>query len=319
MEKYKICPLCDEKNAADALECVGCELDLSEVEVTVVGDEQETADQVTPPAQPEAEPTVDETPSDSEEPQKAKEDTGHVLSDLESLLSVAQNTSDEDNDFDHTPTPAPASAPTPAPAPAPAPTPAPKAVPAPAPKPEPAKPKPRELEPVAVSYSDADKNEDTTAFAVICNCSHANPIGTKYCIRCGEFIGNIPPQRLMTDPQSAVAARSITVVAELEGCAVCIKLVDAPKKNAVVIGREHVFKNYLDPKKYVSRKHIRLFIKDSQLYLEDMYSRNGTFVNGAKVRPGTTVRIKDGARIVLGSSETAGIPKNAAVIKIRII
>jgi hypothetical protein len=50
---------------------------------------------------------------------------------------------------------------------------------------------------------------------------------------------------------------------------------------------------------YASGRHARLYDRDGHVYIEDLNSTNGTFVNGARVsaqqllRPGDTVRIGD--------------------------
>lgn len=49
----------------------------------------------------------------------------------------------------------------------------------------------------------------------------------------------------------------------------------------------------------VSRQHSRIFTEASELYIEDLGSTNGTFVNGEKV---TKKRLKEGDRILVGTS-----------------
>ena len=50
---------------------------------------------------------------------------------------------------------------------------------------------------------------------------------------------------------------------------------------------------------YASGRHARLYDRDGHVYIEDMNSTNGTYVNGARVsaqqllRPGDMVRIGD--------------------------
>ncbi len=49
----------------------------------------------------------------------------------------------------------------------------------------------------------------------------------------------------------------------------------------------------------VSRRHARLTVRDGYACLEDLGSRHGTFVDGARIHESTPLR--DGARIALGS------------------
>lgn len=49
----------------------------------------------------------------------------------------------------------------------------------------------------------------------------------------------------------------------------------------------------------VSRKHAKISTHGGQIVLEDLASRNGTFVNGARIR---SVELKEGDQILIGSS-----------------
>ena len=51
----------------------------------------------------------------------------------------------------------------------------------------------------------------------------------------------------------------------------------------------------------VSRKHVKLTLRDKELYLEDLYSRNGTYLNGKKLRPNDPVRILPSDKLQLGN------------------
>ncbi len=52
----------------------------------------------------------------------------------------------------------------------------------------------------------------------------------------------------------------------------------------------------------VSRKHLRFFITDNHVYLQDLNSTNGTSIQGIKVRPGVMYSLKIGDEILLGST-----------------
>jgi len=49
----------------------------------------------------------------------------------------------------------------------------------------------------------------------------------------------------------------------------------------------------------VSRKHARISVQGDQIWIEDLGSTNGTFVNGEKIKK---VRLKEGDRILIGTS-----------------
>ena len=67
----------------------------------------------------------------------------------------------------------------------------------------------------------------------------------------------------------------------------------------IVIGRvSDVDLLLLDEK--VSRKHAKIFTHNGRIGLEDLASKNGTFVNGARIR---TTDIKEGDEIIIGTSK----------------
>jgi hypothetical protein len=58
-----------------------------------------------------------------------------------------------------------------------------------------------------------------------------------------------------------------------------------------------------DPDKTLSRKHARILRSNDGVFLKEEEGRNGTFVNGARVGPGQTVRLDEGDRIRFGLVE----------------
>jgi len=52
--------------------------------------------------------------------------------------------------------------------------------------------------------------------------------------------------------------------------------------------------------RYVSREHLLLRKSGDKLLVMDLRSKNGTFLNGNQIRPGTEVEVKEGDSIVVG-------------------
>ena len=50
----------------------------------------------------------------------------------------------------------------------------------------------------------------------------------------------------------------------------------------------------------VSRSHGRLIVADGKLYIEDIGSANGTYVNGTRIAKGERVMLRDGNEVTLG-------------------
>ena len=73
------------------------------------------------------------------------------------------------------------------------------------------------------------------------------------------------------------------------------------KTDIVYVGRSP--DNHVQMKdKFISRKHIKILKKADKYYVEDLKSKNGTFVNGQQIRPGVEHEVGEGIPIVLGMS-----------------
>jgi hypothetical protein len=66
-------------------------------------------------------------------------------------------------------------------------------------------------------------------------------------------------------------------------------------KDVVVIGRGGECQLVL-PERQVSREHIRIYREGGDYYLQDLDSKNGTWINGVQL-PGETVQLRDGDEI----------------------
>ena len=73
------------------------------------------------------------------------------------------------------------------------------------------------------------------------------------------------------------------------------------KTDIVYVGRSP--DNHIQMKdKFISRKHIKILNKGDKYFVEDLKSKNGTFVNGQQIRPAVEHEVGEGVPIVLGMS-----------------
>lgn len=70
-----------------------------------------------------------------------------------------------------------------------------------------------------------------------------------------------------------------------------------------IIGREgDIGKDYLSQFDTISRKHCEVLIKVGKLFIKDLESTNGVFINGIKISPYTETLLEKGSQVSFGSS-----------------
>jgi len=73
------------------------------------------------------------------------------------------------------------------------------------------------------------------------------------------------------------------------------------KPGTYIVGRDPGC-DIVIPDPYVSRRHARILYKDNKWYIEDLGSRNGTYVDSEDIRGKGAVELKIGMSIVVGLS-----------------
>ena len=72
-------------------------------------------------------------------------------------------------------------------------------------------------------------------------------------------------------------------------------------EDIIYIGRSS--KNHFQVRdKFVSRRHLKIFKKEKNYFIEDLKSKNGTFINGDQIRPNVRIEVQEGVPIVIGTS-----------------
>ena len=64
---------------------------------------------------------------------------------------------------------------------------------------------------------------------------------------------------------------------------------------------------------FLSKKHARLIVREGQVYLEDLGSKNGTFLNENRLNKYDNALLRNGDKIRLGNVEFLFISKQSAV------
>lgn len=73
------------------------------------------------------------------------------------------------------------------------------------------------------------------------------------------------------------------------------------KSKTIYIGRDPENDIQIDDK-YISRRHLRLQRKGNKYFIQDLNTKNGTFVNGKQIGPNDLFELEEGHTIVIGMS-----------------
>ena len=145
-------------------------------------------------------------------------------------------------------------------------------------------------------------------------CSSTYPENTLFCDECGSYLA--PGDGQATDPLSGQGSDESKEGKPGSGSFKTLMLamddggsVELPLSKEVILGR-------LDPgraifpdvdltsqdgmDKGVSRRHARITLREGQVFVEDLNSLNGTFLNATRLVPELPYPVKDGDRIQLG-------------------
>ena len=134
-----------------------------------------------------------------------------------------------------------------------------------------------------------------TSLVRVCECGTKNPPNARKCSTCNEDISDITPTpEVLEEPESA-----IIVLSSLDG-----QFAYKMAYGEITVGRENIMSEYLSAKSYVSRAHAKLFLENSQLFIENLSNTNFTYVNNKKIT--TKVKLEDGDEIGLGGTNING-------------
>ena len=129
-----------------------------------------------------------------------------------------------------------------------------------------------------------------------------------FCDTCGAPLRSLPeqaaPATAGTGPRSG-PLRALVFIIQTSGRKVELRLGDEP----LLIGRADASQNYapaldltddgaLDAG--VSRRHARLLLRDNRIFVEDLGSPNGTWVNDARLQPNQPFPVGHGDTLRLG-------------------
>lgn len=94
---------------------------------------------------------------------------------------------------------------------------------------------------------------------------------------------------------------NLTLILILKSISVSVQQILKLKPGEYIVGRDPTCDIVVvDP--YVSRVHAKIFYRDGRWYVEDLGSRNGTYVNGEDIRNKGAVELGEGVEVIIGFS-----------------
>ena len=140
-------------------------------------------------------------------------------------------------------------------------------------------------------------------------CNSVYPENTLFCEECGSYLP--PSDSEEMDPLAGSievqggrgAYKTVILSLHDSGC------VELPLSKEVIIGRldaeRAIFPdvdltNEQGIEKGLSRRHARISCREDRVFLEDLHSLNGTFLNATRLVPDSPYPLKDGDQVQLG-------------------
>lgn len=163
----------------------------------------------------------------------------------------------------------------------------------------------------------ATGEETQLTYYRLCDCGHRNPVAASYCEQCGESL-----EGLMIMSAEELSGREALQETPQLGQRVMLFSHDSQLRlnicGRVVLGANNEGAAYFYNRGYVGGCHAAITAEQDGVYLEDLNSKNGTFVNGSKILPGQRVRLENGTEICLGGTEGNGVRQKSAYLTLEI-
>ncbi len=145
-------------------------------------------------------------------------------------------------------------------------------------------------------------------------CNNVYPENTLFCEECGSYLapGNGQATDPLTGPIGGETDRDQTGKISFKTLILAVEdggRIELPLSKEVVLGRldasRAVFPdvdltNEQGMEKGVSRRHARISRREDQVFIEDLNSLNGTFLNATRLVPELPYPVKDGDQVQLG-------------------
>lgn len=80
------------------------------------------------------------------------------------------------------------------------------------------------------------------------------------------------------------------------------KVIDIPEGESIIGASDEADIKLQDPDHYISGKHAKISRQENELYITDLDSTNGTFLNGEKLKPNVKTKLSSGDKLVFAET-----------------
>lgn len=87
------------------------------------------------------------------------------------------------------------------------------------------------------------------------------------------------------------------------------KVIDIPEGESIIGASDEADIKLQDPDHYISGKHAKISRQENELYITDLDSTNGTFLNGEKLKPNVKTKLSSGDKLVFAETPIIVHPK----------
>ena len=158
--------------------------------------------------------------------------------------------------------------------------------------------------------------KSTQCFPICPNCGYPVREGELACNNCGIVFSASGRTKTITDfkPEDLKRVRSVGEALVHEACAITLNIgsetMVLPNAESVVLGRDTMIasgpQRVADLSPYgahvcgVSHLHLKVMRKNNMIYVADLGSTNGTFLNGVRLMPKQERVLRNGDELILG-------------------
>lgn len=136
-------------------------------------------------------------------------------------------------------------------------------------------------------------------------CHYHNLPTQRTCAKCGEPLAGIPITKGGSVENTNPGGTLINPEVNKKICSMDGEWVLELDSLEIVLGRQAIGKEYLEKKPYVGRNHAKITVIGSDVYLEDLNSTNGTYIDGQRLEVGKAIKLCTENIIGLGGNATS--------------